>query len=134
MQFLFVCCKDMSFTLVIQHGGSFEKDKILEYKKQDVDPYKKMQDIDTQSYFEGLELLKELGYNCSNYRLWWKQKDASFEEGINEFSNDNDTLELCNYALTNEFSNDNDLPFNTKELIVALEVESEIDGWAEDIF
>lgn len=78
--------------------------------------------------------MKELGYNCSNYRLWWKQKDASFEEGINEFSNDNDTLELCNYALTNEFSNDNDLPFNTKELIVALEVESEIDGWAEDIF
>ena len=70
MSLLFVCCRDVPFTLVIHHGGSFVKDKFIEYKKHDVDAYKKMQDVDTRSYFKGVELLKELGYDCSNYRLW----------------------------------------------------------------
>ena len=46
--------------------------------------------------------MKELGYDFSNYRLWWKHRDANFEQGLKEFANDNDALQLCNYALINE--------------------------------
>ncbi|RZB75619.1 hypothetical protein D0Y65_034201 [Glycine soja] len=82
-----------------------------------------------------VDLLKELGYDFSNYRLWWKHRDANFEQGLKEFANDNDALQLCNYALINEDRevDDIDVDYMSEELDSGNESDGDDNIWLKKV-
>ncbi|KAJ1403342.1 hypothetical protein SESBI_27345 [Sesbania bispinosa] len=64
----------MGFTLVFHHKGKLLRSPKLHYEEGEVHVFKIL-DVDTWSYFEAIELLKDLGYN-NPMKLWWEYKDG----------------------------------------------------------
>ncbi|KAG4906842.1 hypothetical protein JHK86_055326 [Glycine max] len=56
-------------------------------------------DVGTWSYFEAVVVAPKLGYPKENFKLWWKQNDECFEDGLKLIIEDQQALELAEYAI-----------------------------------
>lgn len=87
------------FGVSFHHGGAFVRDPDLVYRGGS-EHVELNVDVHKWSYFEAIEILKELGY-ADGIRLWWRVDGPKSHEGYRAIISDADALELGDFAIKN---------------------------------